>query len=207
MFSYFIIISLSKTTIFIINYFLLKSITNYSIMEIIELIFKAFLLLILIDALVAIIIHSLPEKYFNYNSKKYEVSKKERKFLEKLKIKKWKDKIPETGQLCNFKKDKIYNITDTHYLEKFLIETCYAETLHFWSAILGFLVIFIVDFKFFYFIALPEAIVNFILQVLPMLVQRYTRVRLKPVLIRALRNQKNSSLDLPINNEDIINQN
>ena len=58
---------------------------------------------ILLDAIVAIITRALPKDWLSPFSSAFSVSKKERKFLEKLKVKAWKDKIPEMGRfLCNF---------------------------------------------------------------------------------------------------------
>lgn len=202
--NYLITCFLAKLAIFLTNLIFFTSVTNYTVGRLIFLIFFYFFSLAAIDAIVALIIHKLPAKWFNHNKKWFKVSKKERKFLEKLNIKKWKDVIPETGELCNFKKDKIYDINNNEYIEKFLTETCYAEVLHFLSGILGFVVCFI-EPEFFYFIALPEAIVNLYFQTLPVLVQRYTRVRLLPVLIRNQRRNQtinfNNSTALEYNEE------
>ena len=56
----------------------------------------ATLIEIVIDLILAWIIHSQKDKYFE-NKRFFEVSAKERKFYEKLKIRSWKDKILELG--------------------------------------------------------------------------------------------------------------
>ena len=60
-----------------------------------------------LDGLFAYIIHQLPDKWFKPNKKIYKVGKKERKFYDSLKIKKWKDKVWELGGLGGFRKNKI----------------------------------------------------------------------------------------------------
>lgn len=67
----------------------------------------------------------------------------ERKFYEKIKIKKWKDHIPELGWLANFRKNKVIEPNNNIYVEKFLVECCYGETIHFLSLCLGFLILLI----------------------------------------------------------------
>ena len=96
-----------------------------------------------------------------------------------MKIKSWKDKIPETGALLKiFDKTKIENSEDPAYLHTFLRETCYAEIMHEYSAPLAFLILFAAPGALKWTIALPVAVVNFILQMFPIAVQRYNRNRL-----------------------------
>ena len=108
--------------------------------EVLLVILLSLLCLLIIDAVVALIIHKLPKKLMNPYKKIYKVFLWEKKFYHALGIRKWKDKIPETGKaLTGFGKSKVENMDDTDYLYTFMIETVYAEVLHFWSAIFGFL--------------------------------------------------------------------
>jgi uncharacterized membrane protein len=50
---------------------------------------------IAVDGLVATIARLMPAKFADHTKKVYQVSAKEKKFYEKLKIRMWKDKIPE----------------------------------------------------------------------------------------------------------------
>lgn len=149
----------------------------------------------LIDAVVAFIIHKLPRKYFNPYSKFFKVFSFERKFYEFIQIRKWKDLVPETGQLCNFKKNKIYKPNDALYLYKFMEETCYAELMHFLCSILsyGILLLGFINLKLMITICLPIAIINSITQLLPALIQRYLRPRLKLMYNRVTRNNKQTN--------------
>lgn len=151
-----------------------------------------FLLEVVIDALVALIIHKLPPKIANPDLRIYKVYKFERRIYEKLGIKKWKGLVPETGGLCDFKKDKIYDPNNSEYLHKFMVETCYAELLHFISAFMSFTVLFLGEGITKLTICLPLAIMNFVVQVLPALIQRYVRPRINVLYQRRLRVEKTS---------------
>lgn len=140
-----------------------------------------------IDAVIAFVVHKLPAKYFNPYLKIYKVYGFERGLYERLGIRQWKDKIPEMGQLCDFKKDRIISITDNTYLYRFLVETCYAEVLHVWSGVLGFAIILMYPLKYAVLFGIPVASINLILQVLPVMIQRYTRPKLLKIYERNMR--------------------
>lgn len=133
----------------------------------------------LVDGVIACLARVLPKKLFEPDRKRFTVSDREKKFYDRLKIKSWKDKIPETGALLKiFDKTKIENSEDPAYLHTFLRETCYAEIMHEYSAPLAFLILFAAPGALKWTIALPVAVVNFILQMFPIAVQRYNRNRL-----------------------------
>lgn len=135
-------------------------------------VFAIFVVLALINRL-------LPKSCFNHNKKVFQVKKKELKFLDKLKIKRWKDKIPELGYFAGFSKKNIDSL-DASYIEKFMYETCYAEVLHVVTAILGLSVVFFFLGIQILFI-LPIVIANTVLHIIPCFVQRYNRHRLEVV--------------------------
>lgn len=138
----------------------------------------------LVDLVIALAVRWLPEKFYAPDKKIFSVFKWERRFYEKLGIRKWKDKIPEMGKVIGFGKDRVVDIGNNLYVYKFMQETVYAEVMHFYSAILGFLIVFITPLKYALNFALPVATVNFILQLLPIFVQRYTRPKLLAVFRR-----------------------
>lgn len=145
------------------------------------------LLLIIIDAVVAIFVRIFPKKWVNPFNKIYTVHKWESKFYVKLGIRKWKDLIPESGKmLTGFGKREVLDMKDNAYLFKFMEETVYAEVMHLLSAVLGFLVVF-VNLKLWFLVGIPLAIFNFILQILPAMVQRYNRPKL---MLAYRRNEK-----------------
>ena len=163
--------------------------------EVLLVILLSLLCLLLIDAVVALIIHKLPKKLMNPYKKIYKVFLWEKKFYHALGIRKWKDKIPETGKaLTGFGKSKVESMDDTDYLYTFMIETVYAEVLHFWSAIFGFFIVFISP-KLFVVVGLPLALANVILQIMPVMVQRYNRPKLMLAYERAKKNKQNQSTE------------
>lgn len=140
---------------------------------------------VIIDALVSFFVHDFPKffikdyatktKFFNAERFPFKAYKWERPFYESIKIRAWKDLLPAK---MGMDKTQIERKDDIAYLDMFLIESCRAETLHFISAFAGFSVILLFPIKFVFMISLPVAIVNFIMQILPVMVQRYTRPKL-----------------------------
>lgn len=148
------------------------------------------LIVIAIDSIIAAIVHAVPEKKINPFKKYYKTSKKERVFYEKLGVRKWKDLIPESGKyLCHFSKTNVEKPTNNEYVLKFLKETCYAEIMHLISIFLGFIPIVFMPLKL--SVVLPIALVNAFLQTLPVIVQRYNRVRLISLYNFNQRKQEN----------------
>jgi len=149
-----------------------------------------FLGLFLVDALVAISVRMLPKNWFSPFKNIYKVKEGERKFYEKLKIRIWKDKIPETGQyLVGFSKTKLASMNDNEYVKKFMSETVYAEVMHALSVPFSFLTAFIYP-KLFLLCGLPMIIGNIIMQLMPVMVQRYNRYKLTILYKRNARNIK-----------------
>ena len=137
------------------------------------------LVLVVIDSVCALFVrYCLPKKVFNPFLKGYRVGKFERKFYERIGVRKWKDRIPEAGQLfANFAKTEIADMTNNEYVYKFMSETIYAEIMHWLSAIFSFLIVFI-DLSLALTVALPLIVGNMILNILPVIVQRYNRPKL-----------------------------
>ena len=131
----------------------------------------------------------VPERKMNPFARVWKVHHFERRFYVKIGIRRWKDKIPETGGLLvGFSKSAVAGRHDNAYLLKFLKETCYAELMHIISIPCGFLVLLLTLAwdsipQFIAWFGLPVAIVNAVLQLLPIFVQRYVR----PFLLSAYR--------------------
>lgn len=149
---------------------------------------------IIIDLILAGIIHSLKDKYFD-NKKFFDVSKKERQFYEKIGIKKWKDKILELGAIGGFSKKKMTNSHDISYINQFLMENYKGIIIHIANIIMGFLIMAIPPYKYAICICLPVAIVNAILGILPIMVLRYNIPKLNVAKKRLLRQKENTSSD------------
>lgn len=133
---------------------------------------------IAIDGVFAFIIRRLPEKWFSYDKKIWNVSKAECNFYEKLGIKLWKDKILELGMFTSFSKKTIANPDSKEYMERFILESNYGAIIHIANAIFGFLVIFCFPLKLVFCFGLPISIVNAILSLLPYMILRYNIPRL-----------------------------
>lgn len=163
-----------------------------------------------LDALIAWLTRLLPEKAVDPFRKIYRVAKWEKKVYKKLGIVKWKDKIPEAGGLlASFQKKKVLDFHDNEYIMTFMRESVYAEVMHVISAIAGLAVPALCAVRLLWpdvipqvhwcvRIALPVALVNFVLQVLPVMVQRYVRPQLMSVY---LRNQKRAQRQAEAQNE------
>lgn len=134
-----------------------------------------------IDAVAALVVRwCIPNRKMDPFHPVWRVHHWERRFYVKLGIRRWKDKIPETGGLLvGFSKKAVADRKNNTYILTFLKETCYAELMHTLSVPLGFLVLLFsfawTSFPFFWYIGLPVACINGLLQLLPIFVQRYVR--------------------------------
>lgn len=142
-----------------------------------------------IDGLFAFIVNNLPNKWFK-NKKFFNVSKKEQRFYEKLGVHSWKDKVWELGGLGGFSKSKLSDPSDPMYIERFLIESYKGEIDHIVGIIMGFTVIFVFPLRFALFVGVPVAIVNMILNCLPIMILRYNTPKLMVLHKRAVRNKE-----------------
>lgn len=141
-------------------------------------------LAIIVDALVAIIIRKMPEKWFQKDKGLFHTGEKELKFYTALKVQKWKDFIPELGSFTGFHKNKVANPFDNEYIARFILEARYGVAIHFYSVPASFLII-LADWKMYtgqsnlwLTVGLPVAIVNAILIVLPAFILKYNLPRL-----------------------------
>ena len=116
---YISIILISMAIISVLNIFFVPF--GYTPWQVIGLVVFSVVVEIIIDLILAGLIHSMPEKIFNPDKKFFCVNKKERKFYEKLGIKKWKDKVLELGALGGFRKNKLKDGNDPDYLKLYLI--------------------------------------------------------------------------------------
>ena len=139
---------------------------------------------IAVDGLFAFLIRRLPEKWFGHERRFFQVSAKEKKFYEKLKIRKWKDKVPELGQFTNFHKNKVAEPRNNFYLERYMLEAAYGEVIHLAGCFLGFVIIFFYPLKYWLCFGFPVAVINLIMNILPYFILRYNFYKMK-VLYRS----------------------
>lgn len=95
------------------------------------------LLCILYIAALGILAHvigeKLPRSRFRSGSRPFSAFAWEDggRFYERLRIRKWKDRLPDMSRLCpDMVKKKVTGATDAAALEKLICETCVAEAVH-----------------------------------------------------------------------------
>lgn len=126
------------------------------------------------DGITALIIRRLtPKSWYLPHRRFFKVSSRERKFYTKIKIKKWKDSVPELGLFTGFSKSEIKEADDAEYLGRFLVESNYGVIIHIANAVFGFVIAFIPICSA-PSIWIPIFAVNFVLSILPVLILRYT---------------------------------
>ena len=144
----------------------------------------AILAMVLVDGAVATVSRLLPKCCANHESKIYVVTKEEKKFYEKIKIRQWKEYVPEMGHFTGFRKNKLVDPKSLEYVERFLLESCYGEIGHFFSCILGFVVLlFYPVAEIWLAVSIPVAIINIFMNLPSLFILRYNSYKL-----RVLRN-------------------
>ena len=152
---------------------------------------------ILVDGLISTIARLLPAKCADHTKKVFGVSAKEKKFYEKLKIRLWKDKIPEIGHFTGFRKNKLADPQSVEYVDRFLLESCYGEIGHFFSLFFGFTVLLLYPLSSVWFaLAIPVAIINFFLNLPSLLVLRYNSYKLVVLRKSLLKKQQRKSKEM-----------
>lgn len=147
----------------------------------------AVIIVFAIDMLISAFVTVLPTRFFKCFER---VHKWEKRFYEKLGIRKWKDYVPiGKGPLfVGMSKSKIEDTSDLGYLLKLRKECFKAEVMHFISIFCGFLLLVLLPLKYALIISLPVAVVNAFLQTLPFFIQRYNLPKLDVLIKRAERN-------------------
>ncbi len=131
------------------------------------------------DGMLALLIRRCPlwKRYFTPDNAVFKVSKRERSFYRRLGIQNWKYSIPEFGLFAGAPKGNDIRREDTSYLGQCLTESHYGVAIHLSNALLGFLIIFL-PWCATPTIAIPIALVNMILSLLPMAVLRFNTLPL-----------------------------
>ncbi len=114
-------------------------------------------------------------KKFIYTPKKWEENGNF--YVKKLKIKKWKDKLPQYVAKNGFSKKNLRSLTklSPEYIERFILETCIAEWNHVMCC-MYFIVSFIINSSFYYGIIF--SLIPIVANVPFVFIQRYNRIRL-----------------------------
>ena len=142
-----------------------------------------------IDGGIAILIRLTPDRWYPADSPLFAVSAFERKLYGRLRVRLWKDRIWELGGLGGFSKRKLLAPDDPAYIEKFIIECHKGVVTHRLSYPLGFLILLLFPKPLSLTVALPVALVNLFLNILPTLALRYNTPMLRAML-RRMRKQR-----------------
>lgn len=143
------------------------------------------------DISIAGIIKAMPDKWFGIDNPHYLVSESEKKLYGKLKVRYWKDYVWELGGIGGFSKKKLREPNSPEYIEKFIIECNKGVLTHRLSYPVGFLAMLTLPNICAFTIAIPVAVVNLFLNILPTLALRYNTPMLKAVLKRMRKKEAN----------------
>lgn len=144
----------------------------------------------LLDGSAALLIHRMPDRYFGADHPYFQVSESERKLYKRLNVRLWKDKVWELGGLGGFSKSRLLSPNDPVYIERFIIECNKGVITHRISYALGFLAILTLKGTCALTVAIPVALVNLYLNILPTMVLRYNTPKLQSVLLRLQRRKE-----------------
>lgn len=142
-----------------------------------------------LDGLIAMIINKMPDRFFGVNNRLYAVSDWEKRLYKRLKVRKWKDLVWELGGLGGFSKKHLADPNSPEYIEKFIIECNKGVLTHRLSYPIGFLPMVMFPNVCAFSIALPVAVTNLFLNILPTLALRYNTPKLHAMYKRMQRKQ------------------
>lgn len=126
----------------------------------------------------------IPKRLFNENAWLFKERKSESAFYRKIKVGKWKDKLPDAEKLIHFQRSCLPCSIDENYINRFITECCIAELGHLSVGIAGFFSLLLplllpqeLRFKavIIFFII---SIIDLFAQALFIIIQRYNRPRL-----------------------------
>lgn len=181
-------------------------IVNFSLQTALDLLL-VFAVMLVPSALSLLLSKILPAKFFDASQKFYLQKKDENKFLQFLNVKKWKDKIPNWGNVGGDLNSQ--RTLDESGVQNFIFQTCQGEIVHWFcivSSLISAIILTIGRNDLFFRMILPIFIVYFIVNMLSILVQRYNRPRLQVLLKRVQRQQANLTKNQDNEDEDDENK-
>ena len=140
-----------------------------------------------LDGAIAFAINKMPDRWFGVDNGLYRVTERERLLYKRLRVRLWKDKIWELGGLGGFSKKELREPDNPKYIEKFIIECNKGVLTHRLSYPIGFLAMLTLPDTSAITVALPVAVVNVFLNILPTIALRYNTPMLKALLLRLER--------------------
>ena len=152
-------------------------------------VFLGVVAVIAIDGVLAFLIRRLPVAWFAPDRKLFSVSEGERRLYRKTRINRWKKYVPELGCFTGFHKDRLREPANSAYVGRFLLESHYGVVGHIAGALFGFLIL-LLSFLRTLTMALPIAVINFVLNILPTMILRYN----DPALLRLYNRNRERDL-------------
>ncbi len=168
---------------------IIKNIVNISnttsIKYDIEITLSILFFLITINVIIPWLVRFLmPKKFFSENIWLFKEREFESSFYRRIKVNKWKGKLPDAEKLIHFQRSSLPKNIDEAYINRFITECCIAELGHLAVGILGF-------FSTLFPIFFPQSLrikagviffimsaINLFAQSLFIIIQRYNRPRL-----------------------------
>ena len=142
------------------------------------------------DGGIAILINKMPDGWFGVDNVHFNVSEREKELYKRLRVRLWKDKVWELGGLGGFSKKRLLEPENPEYIEKFIIECNKGVLTHRLAYPIGFLPMLTMFNACSFTVALPVAIVNLFLNILPTLAIRYNTPKLQSLLARLRRKEQ-----------------
>jgi len=140
----------------------------------------------------AYFVRIFPKEWYEKNLWFFKEYPFERQLYKNIGVGSWKDKLPEWGKVMKFEKRNLRKELTLEYVDRFILETYYAEVGHVGMAILGFACI-LINPNDYALMAIICSFVNLIVQLPFCLIQRYNRPRL--LKIKSRLENKNSKLN------------
>lgn len=125
----------------------------------------------------------VPKEFYNPNNSFFRERLYEQRLYRKIRISRWKDRLPQYN--VNFNKKYLPEKLTSDFIEQFIMETCRAELVHIAICIFSFSSIILVYLQIepLYVFVIVEIII-FVAQIPFILIQRYNRPRLIKYLKR-----------------------
>lgn len=175
---WYLLISIIFSAIAIFSSFPIAISHNIPLLDIITIYLAYLMFCACLCGVILVFARYFTKKNFNPNSKLFTIPQWEQEFYKEIKIDKWKSIVPDFGNLVRFKKKiDIKDRRNSKFYERFLYENINASILHFVDILLSPLFFSFIRPEFYVTIGLVGFILVFILNILPVMLQRYLRPR------------------------------
>ena len=140
-----------------------------------------------LDGVVAFSVRMTPDRLYGIDNLLFHITEWEKELYKRLRVRSWKDKVWELGGLGGFSKKSMTSTNDPEYIKKFIVECNRGVATHRLSYPVGFVAMLTLKGTCVFTVALPVALVNLYLNILPTLVLRYNTPKLKTLYERLLK--------------------